>query len=350
MTMASHLKHLVGAATTIALLSSCANGSSAGTTPLTFQQNQSRAGKHATSCPCLYVTNQLFTPQSVTVYAAGAMGNAKPIQTIAGSNTGLNNPYDVAVDADGDIYVVNGNNSVTVYAGGATGNVAPMQTISGSNTGLNLPLGIALDPVNGDIYVANAGEGASTPQSVTIYAPGATGNVAPIGTIEGANTGLSEPAGLVLDASGNIYVPNLNNGQGASVTVYAAGATGNVVPMRTISGSRTKLNEPIQLALDGNGNINVVNHFIRGSVTVYAAGAHGNVRPIRTIKGAATKLNQASGIALDSDGNTYVASNGRIGDSSVTVYAAGANGNTAPINIIKGRKTGLTGGWGIAIR
>lgn len=120
--------------------------------------------------------------------------------------------------------------------------------------------------------------------------------------------------------------------------------------MRTISGSRTKLTEPYQLGLDASGNINVVNHYLPGSVTVYAAGAHGNVRPIRTIKGAATKLNGAAGIALDSAGNTYVASNEHVGDSLVTVYAAGANGNTTPVNIIKGGKTGLTGGWGIAIR
>ena len=47
------------------------------------------------------------------------------------------------------------NNSVTVYAASATGNVAPIQDIRGSMTGLFLPEGLALSPLNGDIYIAS---------------------------------------------------------------------------------------------------------------------------------------------------------------------------------------------------
>ena len=128
------LKYMLAAVTAISLLSSCA-GSSTPTTPPGFQQNQSRPGKRATSpCPCLYVANLTNRDgYSVTVYAEGATGDATPIQDISGSNTGLNLPNDVAVDASGNIYVANYvGNSVTVYAAGATGNVAPIQDISGS--------------------------------------------------------------------------------------------------------------------------------------------------------------------------------------------------------------------------
>ena len=41
----------------------------------------------------LFVAN--FTSNSITVYAAGATGNATPTATIAGSNTGLNGPVGV---------------------------------------------------------------------------------------------------------------------------------------------------------------------------------------------------------------------------------------------------------------
>ena len=43
------------------------------------------------------------------------------------------------------MYVANaGGNTITVYAPGATGNQAPMFTVSGAATGLVTPIGIAI--------------------------------------------------------------------------------------------------------------------------------------------------------------------------------------------------------------
>src|SRR5437773_2249047 len=101
----------------------------------------------------LYVAN--YFGSSITVYAAGASGNATPTATIAGGNTGLNNPAGIALDGAGNIYVANdGGNSITVHAAGSSGNVTPMATIAGGNTGLNNPYGIAVDGA-GNSYVAN---------------------------------------------------------------------------------------------------------------------------------------------------------------------------------------------------
>jgi DNA-binding beta-propeller fold protein YncE len=58
--------------------------------------------------------------------------------TIAGGNTGLNNPVGIVLDAAGNIYVGNSDvNSITVYAAGANGNATPTATIAGGSTGLN---------------------------------------------------------------------------------------------------------------------------------------------------------------------------------------------------------------------
>ncbi|MGB8907717.1 MAG: NHL repeat-containing protein [Candidatus Cybelea sp.] len=343
------LKYMLAAVTAISLLSSCA-GSSTPTTPPGFQQNQSHPGKRATSpCPCLYIANYSGpsgAPSSVTVYAEGATGDATPIQDISGSNTGLNYPNDVAVDASGNIYVANRDgNSVTVYAAGATGNVAPIQDISGSMTGLVHPLGLALNPLNGDIYVANEPRGAKLGGKVTIYPSGSTGNIAPTGIIEGMRTAIDKPYKLTLGATGKIYVPNFNN----SVTVYRAGARGDSAPIKTISGSNTGLEFPEQIALDTHGRVYVANHN-NMSVTVYATLANGNVAPIRTIRGSNTQIHNPNGIALDGSGHIYVANasfNGSVNVGSVTVYAAFANGNVAPINTLD---TGLNLPEGIAIR
>ncbi|MDP9018004.1 MAG: hypothetical protein M3N19_06775 [Candidatus Eremiobacteraeota bacterium] len=51
------------------------------------------------------------------------------------------------MDSAGTIYVANGvNNSITEYATGANGNVAPIRTISGANTGLSGPAGVSIRP------------------------------------------------------------------------------------------------------------------------------------------------------------------------------------------------------------
>ncbi len=78
-----------------------------------------------------------------------------PIDTIGGSLTGLSGIAQIALDASQQLYVANGTtNSVTVYAAGASGNVAPIHTIAGPLTQLSVPSGIALDAA-GDIYVSN---------------------------------------------------------------------------------------------------------------------------------------------------------------------------------------------------
>ena len=64
--------------------------------------------------------------------------------------------FGIAVDAAGHVYASNHyRNSITEYAPGANGNVAPIATLTGPATGVQLPTGIALDPA-GQLWVDNA--------------------------------------------------------------------------------------------------------------------------------------------------------------------------------------------------
>lgn len=116
-------------------------------------------------------------PGSVSVYASGSSGNAVPTATIGGPNTGLNFPYEIAVDSNGNIYVVNsthlgfgfacfgiGSKSadtrhgvqkavertsgpILIFAAGSNGDVPPIGTIGGPFTGLDFgSAGIAIGP------------------------------------------------------------------------------------------------------------------------------------------------------------------------------------------------------------
>ncbi len=243
----------------------------------------------------LYVTNLGASPEAVTVYGADATGNAAPIATIAGSNTGLHDAEGgIPVDAAGRLYVPNigstdSGDTITVYASGAGGNVTPTATIAGTNTGLSAPFGVALDAA-GQVYVANAGRSGNG--SITVYTPGATGNVTPTATIAGGNTGLTSPLSIALDAAGQLYVMNVtivSNVAYYKVTVYAAGATGNIAPIRLIGGGNTGLSSPLGMAVDAVGRLYVANQG-NSSITVYAPDATGNAAPMATIAGNSTGL------------------------------------------------------------
>ncbi len=330
-------------------ITSCMGGTSA---PVPGQA--AGAGLHGrapSGCPCIYVTNPVYAAQSVTVYPVSATGNSAPIRTISGGMTQLVAPYGIAVDAAGYIYVADflgtGSNSgaVEIYAPGASGNVAPVGYISGNATGMSEPAGVAINPLNGNIYVLNDGN-----YSVTMYAPGSTGNVAPIGKIAGSRTKITgQGFGLAFDPSGNLYISQDSND---SITVYAAGATGNVRPIRTIAGPRTKLESPVNVTVDSSGNIFAANQYphtghVFGSITAFAAGANRNAPRLVYIKGAATKLEAPHALAVDASGNLFAAN--YYGDS-ITEYAPGATGNVAPINTIKGGRTGLNSPTAMTIR
>ncbi len=185
--------------------------------------------------------------------------------------------------------------------------------------------------VYADVFVAN-GNG----NSITVYNDSDTGNVTPIRTITGASTGLNMPRSVFADA-GYLYVANA----GGSITVYNLTDNGNVAPQRTISGANTGLNSPYGIFADA-GYLYVTNAG-GPSITVYNLTDNGNVAPQRTISGANTGLNSPYGIFADA-GYLYVTN---AGGPSITVYNLTDNGNVAPQRTIFGASTGLSNPEGI---
>jgi len=247
--------------------------------------------------------------QAVTAYPAGSSnGDVSPLTP---APTDLASPGWMAFDAIGNIYVTNQVGTITIYAAGTNGDIAPIAIIAGSNTGLESPEGIALDSY-GNIYVADDGPSGNGPSSVFVYPPLAvsgtgTLNETPIATISGLATGLSAPTGIALDSSRNIYVAD---NFADSVFVYP--------PLGSSTGT---LNEA----------------------------------PIATISGLATGLSAPTGIALDLSGKIYVADNSA---DSVFVYSVLSPSCTsaspcaisvAPIATISGSSTGLADPYGIAV-
>jgi sugar lactone lactonase YvrE len=291
----------------------------------------------------IYVAN--LTNNSITIYGPGSSGDATPVATISGPNTGLNEPFGLAVDVNGNIYVSNFRGaSVTVYAPDASGDAVPTATISGPNTRLDFPQFLTV--ASNKIYVASLYS-----NIVTIYPVGANGDAVPIATINGTNTGFANTVGVAVDAADRIYVTNADAIGGGSVSIFAAGASGNATPTATISGPNTGLDVPLGITVDAVGKIYVANNSNPGtaSVTIYSPDASGDATPISSIIGPSTGL-ASTGLALDLNGNIYVTNGNRSPNpNTVTIFAAGASGNAVPIATISGPSTGLSRPYGVAV-
>jgi sugar lactone lactonase YvrE len=221
--------------------------------------------------------------------------------------------------------------AVNYYAVGSNGNVAPSAVISGSNTALTLVNGIAVDN-SGEIYVAN-----SDTNSIVGFAPGSSGNVTPNVVISGSDTGLASPIGMTIDSAGNIYFSNCGTDcswgpPGAtSVEEFAAGSNGDASPKRLIARSRTKLSGNTNgIAVDRRGFVYVA---LAGpnEVNVYHPRASGNVTPVRVLSGKETHITNPDGVAFGRFG-LYVTSSdaARIG-----LFPRRVAGDAAPFSTIR---------------
>jgi hypothetical protein len=230
-----------------------------------------------------------------------------------------------------------GNNSISVFAAGSTGNVAPTSTITGAATLINEPYYLWVDST-GKIWSSNWSSGGAG--SVTAYSAGSTGNAAPVVNLTGAATNIIGPCGIYLDATGKLYEANCNGG---SVSVFAAGATGNVAPVQFIQGAATNLGFPEGLTVDTAGNIWVGDCGGAGHEAVYKwpNNATGNVAPSTTITYA--PMTCVDGVAVDGTGRVYAAqdTSGVPGADAIYVFASGASGLSTPVQIIQGVNTKL---------
>ena len=193
--------------------------------------------------------------------------------------------------------------AVLVYGQGAAKLDPPVRTIRGMHTLLADPHGIYLDDKNNEIVVANHG-------NWTLYHPNTDHDAMPV---------------QIPISPGHFDEPSLR--------VYPVMADGDVKPIRTIQGSKTGLDWPMQIDEDISHNEIAVANFGGDSIIIFRRTDNGNVAPIRVLKGDHTGIVGPVGVAIDTKNDEIWVAN--YGDHTAVVFPRTASGDVAPKRIIR---------------
>jgi sugar lactone lactonase YvrE len=282
---------------------------------------------------------------------------------VPATESNLASPTDIAFDAAGNLYISDvGSASVRVVAadtglintaigGGSLGSDGPALSVQ-----LNAPRAIAVDGA-GTVYVAEWGGNrlrrfAPDTQLVTTLVGNGTAAFCGDG-LPALGACLASPRAMVLDAGGNIFVSDYNNGRIRRIDA-ATGVISTVAGANSPSDDQFALNAAIlnysrSIALDAGGNLYIAEgtsnlvHKVSvatGTVTTIAgtgvAGYCGDGGPA-----VSACLNQAEAVALDAIGNLYIADTGnnrirKIDATSGVITTVAGNGSS-------------TGSWGNGI-
>jgi len=288
----------------------------------------------------------LFYPSGSTtatqVYGQGGSFTTNTQNKGGISANSLDFPTGVALDSSGNLYVTDSlNNRVLFYPSGSTtatrvyGQGGSFTTNTANKGGISanslfIPAGVALDS-NGNLYVVDEDNNrvlfypSGSTTATKVYGQGGsfTTNAANKGGIS-ANS-LYDPTGVALDSSGNLYVADEDNnrvlfypsGSTTATKVYGQGGsfTSNAANEGGISAN--SLYDPSGVALDSSGNLYVADYgnnrvlfYPSGSTT--ATRVYGQLGSFTTNTAneggiSANSLDVPLGVALDSSGNLYVA-------------------------------------------
>ena len=136
---------------------------------------------------------------------------------------------------------------------------------------------------------------------------------------------------------------------GQSILTFRGDVSGEEAPIRVIQGPLAQLRGASMLGIDPVNNEIFVPE--GDHIKVFDLLANGNVAPIRILRGPDTMLG-ASNVAVDPVHNRLIVT-GSVGtrekeeNNQILIFDRTAQGNTKPLGVIKGPKSGVNGTFGV---
>ncbi len=273
-----------------------------------------------------------------TVAGTGEVG-LRLIEGMA-SETDLNQPRGVAVDAQGNVYFTDsGNHRVCrITNGGILSTVAGTGMVGSSGDGgpanearLNSPTGIAIDAA-GNIFISDTGNRRVRRVDALTGA---------ITTVFSESQGLQSPAGLAMDASDNLYVADKVSGgrvyrvtPAGAFSVHAGSGSPNASPDR-VPATQFALLLPNELSFDSAGNLYIIEDLNQRVVRITTDGLAISVLNLNGLPFEEDETpppffsGRGSGIALDGSGRIYVSDSG---NHRVGVIRSNAFASVVPVS------------------
>ncbi len=230
--------------------------------------------------PGQVAADAVYGQPGFTTFSAGAV-----------SASSMKQPRAVALDSQGNLWVADsGNNRVLHFAAASLNNPAPVaadlvigqkdflssapdQGTGVSASGFDLPYGVAVD-AQGNLYVADANNArvlkfaapitASTPAASAVW--GQSSFTARGVPLQPNSTSLNGPAGIAVDANGNLYVAVPHDNRVLVFPKTAGAAATNVFGQTDFTtttanlsvspqASPSTLSSPADVKVDANGNV-----------------------------------------------------------------------------------------------
>ena len=245
---------------------------------------------------------------------------------------------------------------IRIIAGGGTGgNPNTSGTQNATDVGLFQPRRLSIDN-SGNIYIADDGnnlvEKVDTAGKIKVIAGGSSAGTANTsGTQNATDVKLSNPAGVAVDNSGNVYIADTFNNlvekvdTAGKIKIIAGGSSaGTANTSGTQNATDVKLFQPNVVVVDISGNIYISdtnNNLVEkidtaGKIKVIAGGSSAGIANTSGTQNATgIKLNAPSGLTVDSSGNFYITdTNNKLVEKvdtagKIKVIAGGSSSGTA---------------------